>query len=105
MTPSERTQTSSAADGAQQPSERSRELHSSSRELLLSDRETRVLLGLLGWLKFRNYPPTVRELARSVDMPLTTVVDVLRRLRQLQLVTWEPGRSRTLRALVKVVAA
>lgn len=47
--------------------------------------------------------PSVRDLCRMLGRDINTVHQRLVRLRQLGLVTWEYGRGRTLRPLVRLI--
>lgn len=63
-----------------------------------SDAELRVLLALLAW---RGPGPTLDELAEVLGLASrSTVHQHVIALRRYGLVTWEPGKRGTLRALV-----
>lgn len=66
----------------------------------VGDSRTRVLLAVLDLTAEQGYPPTVREIGDRVGISLAVAQFHLARLRADGLVTWEPGQSRTLRALV-----
>lgn len=67
---------------------------------VLGDGATRVLIATAVLRR-----PTVRAVAETVGINLSTTHWHLRRLRRQGLVTWEDGRTGTLRATVKVVAS
>jgi SOS-response transcriptional repressor LexA len=60
----------------------------------------RVYEVLCCWQVAHPYPPTLRELARALGLrSFGSLWEHLDRLRDLGLVTWDAGKSRTLRVL------
>lgn len=56
-----------------------------------------VLSSIAKWVNSRGYPPTFRELAKSMDINVSDVFQKLVRLRRDGVVEWEDGKCRTLR--------
>lgn len=55
-----------------------------------------ILEFVRGYTSAHNYPPTVREIAGSLDLAVSTVHEHLSHLRSKGLLRHEPGRSRSL---------
>lgn len=58
---------------------------------------------IAGYVDEHTYAPTYREIAAQFDIALQTVVVSLDRLRAAGIVTWEEGRTRTLRIVKDTV--
>ncbi len=61
------------------------------------DRQT--LRAILMFEETHRYPPSVADIAALIKRTTTPTYQRLLRLKVLGLVTWEPGRARTLRIL------
>lgn len=64
-----------------------------------TDRQKQILRAIERLNRELGYPPTVRDLAGELDASLCTVHRCLLKLRAGGLITWEKGRSRTLRVV------
>lgn len=60
-------------------------------------RQMAVLKAVAKWIASHGYPPTFREVARSMDIHTSDVFQKLVRLRRDGVVDWEDGKCRTLR--------
>ena len=66
----------------------------------LTDRQRRIVECIRAHVEANGYPPTFREIARSVGLKSTSTVDHhLRRLRELGVLQYEDGRFRALQLL------
>lgn len=62
--------------------------------------QVRVLTFVAIYEDVHGRPPTIKEIADSLSLPwVVTVARALRRLEDKGLVTWEPGRTRTVRVI------
>jgi len=68
---------------------------------ILGDHPTRVLLAILEL----RAGASVRDIARHLNLPPSTIWYQLRQLRDAQLITWTPHRVGTIRAAVEMVPA
>jgi repressor LexA len=62
-------------------------------------RQAELLTFLREFIAERGYPPTAREIGAAYGWAPQAVADYLGALRKRGLVTWEPGKARTLRVL------
>lgn len=62
-----------------------------------TDRQMAVVAAIAEWLAARGYPPTVRELSRTMGISTNDVFQKLVRLRRDGVVDWDDGKCRTLR--------
>lgn len=60
-------------------------------------RQKAVLAAIARWVGRRGYPPTVRELAETMELHTNDVFQKLVRLRRDGVVDWDDGKCRTLR--------
>ena len=66
----------------------------------LTDRQRKIVEYIRAHVEENGYPPTFREIARSVGLKSTSTVDHhLRRLRELGVLQYEDGRFRALQLL------
>ena len=66
----------------------------------LTDRQRKIVECIRAHVEANGYPPTFREIARSVGLKSTSTVDHhLRRLRELGVLQYEDGRFRALQLL------
>ena len=70
------------------------------RDLRPTKRQQQVLSMIARHQSLHGYPPTVRELAAALGIrSISGVGEHLRRMAAKRLLTWEPGKSRTLRVI------
>lgn len=69
----------------------------------LNATERRLLAILFARKRDEMLPPTVRELAAALRSSQNTVMQALYGLKRGGMVTWEEGRSRTLRLTCRLV--
>jgi SOS-response transcriptional repressor LexA len=66
----------------------------------LTKRQNEVLMAIVQYIEKHQYPPTIKEIGEMLNISSTsTVFAHLEKLRQAGCVTWEFGKSRTLKIL------
>lgn len=66
----------------------------------MTDRQWEIYEAVRDYTKSRGYPPTVREICEMVGLSSTnTVYRHLKIIKRMGYITFEPGRSRTMKVV------